>query len=516
MRVHDYLDFFAREQADEACLILGDRRLSYGEVHAASRRLANALLDAGLGRQERFGVLAKNSIETVIAYLAGSMAGVVPVPLNWRLAPPEWAYILADAQIKLLIAEQGFCQQVDTIRPQLPCVDTYVSVGTPVRPGWLEFDRFCRGHPVTAPDVAVEPKDVFYQMYTSGTTGRPKGAMLTHYSVTSNAVQTLPFFSKVMGAGKRSLIVMPMFHAGAASFVIGSIASGTTMVIHRDFSPTRLADALAHERINVVNLVPAMMQAMLVEVPDLSQRDFGALDVIIYGASSISEETLRRAMAVFGCDFYQGFGQTEASACITFLTAQDHHRALEGKPELLRSAGRALVGTTVRIVDGDGRVLPQGRTGEIVMRGPQMMKAYWNLPEASSAALRDGWLHTGDVGMMDAEGYVYVQDRIKDMIISGGENVYPREVENVLFEHPAIADAAVIGVPDDKWGEAVTAVVVLRQGATLASDDLIGFCRARLGGYKIPRRIEFVDELPRNPSGKVLKGDLRRCCGGGG
>jgi len=214
-------------------------------------------------------------------------------------------------------------------------------------------------------------------------------------------------------------------------------------------------------------------------------------------------------MEIFNCDFYQGFGQTESSACITFLSAHDHRRALAGKPELLRSAGRALIGTRVRIVDSEDQELPRGETGEIVMRGPQMMKAYWNMPEASAEALKNGWLHTGDIGMMDEEGYVYVQDRIKDMIVSGGENVYPREVENVLFEHPAIADAAVIGVPDEKWGEAVTAVLVLRDGASLEPEELIDFCRGKLGAYKIPRQIRYVGELPRNASGKVLKKDLR-------
>jgi acyl-CoA synthetase (AMP-forming)/AMP-acid ligase II len=320
----------------------------------------------------------------------------------------------------------------------------------------------------------------------------------------------MPYFARVMGPGQKALLVMPMYHAGAASFFIGSIASGSTMVIHRDFSPQRLADALSNERINVVNLVPAMIQAMLVEVPDLAARDFSHLDAIIYGASSISEATLRRAIEIFACDFYQGFGQTETSACITFLSAQDHRRALDNKPELLRSAGRALVGTTVRIVDHTDREVPRGEPGEIVMRGPQMMKGYWKLPAASADTLRNGWLHTGDAGIMDDEGFVYVQDRIKDMINSGGENVYPREVENVLFEHPSIADVAVIGLPDERFGEAVTAVIVLRQGMTLHVDEMVEFCRGKLGGFKIPRQLRLLSELPRNPSGKVLKNVLRQ------
>jgi acyl-CoA synthetase (AMP-forming)/AMP-acid ligase II len=246
-----------------------------------------------------------------------------------------------------------------------------------------------------------------------------------------------------------------------------------------------------------------------VQVPDLAESSYDDLEVIIYGASPIAEDTLRRAMEIFRCDFYQGFGQTESSGSVTFLTADEHRRALAGRPELLQSAGRALLATRLRIVDAGGREVPRGVTGEIVARGPQLMRGYWNLPEATAETLVDGWLHTGDAGTMDEDGYVYVKDRLKDMVVSGGENIYPREVEDVLFEHPAIADAAVIGVPDEKYGEAVMAVLVLRRGKTLEADELIAYCRTKLAGYKIPRRIEFAEELPRNPGGKVLKKDLR-------
>lgn len=509
MLVHDYLKFFAREQPEAPCVVLGDRILSFGQVQAQSNQLANAMLDSGLEKGERFAFLAKNSIETVIAYMAGSTAGLIPIPLNWRLAPSEWEYIIDDARPGLLFSEGEFRAGIDNIRGNLDSVRQYVSIGGSTSRDWSDFDAFHKHRSTLRPTTAIDEDDVFYQMYTSGTTGHPKGAILTHHSVLSNTMQTMPYFSAMLGPGRRTLVVMPMFHAGAASFVVGSIASGSTMVIHRDFSPERVADALSRRDINAVNLVPAMIQAMLTQVPDLQARDFSNLDVIIYGASPIAEDTLRRAMEVFDCDFFQGFGQTESSAVMTFLTAEDHRRALEHKPELLLSAGREILGTTVRIVDGEDRELPRGTSGEIVMRGPQMMKAYWNLPRESAETLRNGWLHTGDVGMLDEDGYLFVQDRIKDMIVSGGENVYPREVENVLFEHPSISDAAVIGLPDEKYGEAVTAVIVLQQGASLETSDIIDFCRGKIGGYKIPRHIRVVNELPRNPSGKVLKRELR-------
>jgi acyl-CoA synthetase (AMP-forming)/AMP-acid ligase II len=230
---------------------------------------------------------------------------------------------------------------------------------------------------------------------------------------------------------------------------------------------------------------------------------------MVYGASPIAVETLRRAIEVFGCDFAQGFGMTETTAVATILSTADHKRALAGKPGLLLSCGRAIPGTSIRIVDDEDKEVPRGTIGEVLVRGPQLMRGYWNLPEASAEALRGGWMHTGDAATMDDEGFVYIQDRVKDMIVSGGENVYPREIEDVLFQHPAVADAAVIGVPDAQWGEAVKAVVVLRAGKTATESELVDHCRAKLAGYKRPRSVDFIAELPRNPSGKVLKRELR-------
>jgi len=509
MLVHDFLKFHAREQPDTPCIILDERELSYAQLQARSAQLANAMIESGLRQGDRFAFILKNSIESVIAYMAGSIAGLVPVPINWRLASGEWEYILNDAGVSLLIAEADYYDGLEGIRAKLTHIRVYVSVGMQTPRGWRGFDEFCEGRSIVCPKVPVSERDIYYQMYTSGTTGRPKGALLTHYAVIANAMLTMPYFRAVMGPGKRTLVVMPMFHVGAASFVIGNIVSGSTMVIHREFSPHHVADALSNREIAVVNLVPSMIQAMLAQVDDISRRDFSSLEVIIYGASSISEETLRRAMDIFDCSFFQGFGQTESSAVITFLTAEDHRRALDGKPELLLSAGRAVLGTTVRIVDEEGHERPSGEPGEIIMRGPQMMEAYWNQPEASAAALKNGWLHSGDIGVIDQEGYLFIRGRIKDMIVSGGENVYPVEVENVLIEHPAIADVAVIGLPDKKFGEAVTAVVILGPGAFLEADEMIDFCRGKLGGFKIPRQIRVVKEFPRNASGKVLKKELR-------
>jgi acyl-CoA synthetase (AMP-forming)/AMP-acid ligase II len=361
--------------------------------------------------------------------------------------------------------------------------------------------------PATPPAREVSENDDAYQMYTSGTTGHPKGAVLQHRAVAANVVQLMPIIA--IGPGDRYLIVAPLYHAAAAVTQFVVVARGATMFVQEDFVPSEAVRAMSEERMAAALLVPAMIQACLVMVPDVAARRYDTLRFIVYGASPIAAETLRHAMEVFQCDFAQGYGMTETTAAVTALTPADHHRALRDQPGLLLSAGRPLVGTELRIVDEEDRPLPAGAVGEVAARGPQLMRGYWNLEEASARALQGGWMHTGDAGRLDADGYLYIEDRVKDMIVSGGENVYPREVENVLFQHPGVADAAVIGVPDPRWGEAVKAIVVLKAGATVESDALITFCRQHLGGYKLPRSVDFIDALPRNPSGKVLKRELR-------
>jgi fatty-acyl-CoA synthase len=309
--------------------------------------------------------------------------------------------------------------------------------------------------------------------------------------------------------GDRALIVAPLYHAAAAVTTFVTVQAGGTLLIQEEFVPADVVRALSEEGVAVAMLVPAMIQFCLVAVPDAKSRSYDALRLVIYGASPIAEQTLRTAIDVFGCDFIQGYGMTETTAAATYLCPDDPRRALAGEPHLLLAAGRPLLGTEVRIVDDAGTPLPIGEIGEIAVRGPQLMRCYWNLPEATAEALRDGWMHTGDAGVLDAEGYLFVQDRTKDMIVSGGENVYPREVEDVLYQHPAVAEAAVIGVPDPKWGEAVKAVVVLKPGETVTAEVLVEFGKERLAGFKCPRSIDFIDALPRNPSGKVLKRELR-------
>jgi fatty-acyl-CoA synthase len=487
MRLHDFVDFLGREHPGRDFAVCGERRLRYGEALAESNRLANALCAAGIEKGNRFAYLAKNCIEYPLVFLAASKIGAVPVPLNYRLAPPELAYIANDSGSKLLIARGELVEGIEEVRSELKSVEILVAQDAPPRPGWESYEDW----------VGAQP----------GTTGRPKGAIVTQRAVIAQFSQQIP--AADARADDRVLIVAPLYHAAAAITALGSVVLGGTLVIHEDFDPHAVVRSLSEEGITRTTLVPAMIQACLVFVPDAAERSYDDLRLIVYGASPIAAETLKRAMEVFRCDFAQGYGMTETTAQLTILTPADHRRALAGKPELLLSAGRPLPGSEIRIVDEDDRPLPLGTIGEIVGRGPQLMRGYWNLPEASQEALRGGWMHTGDAGSMDAEGYLYIQDRTKDMIVSGGENVYPREIENVLFEHPAVADVAVIGVPDDKWGESVKAIVVLRDGEAADAEEIMEFCRGKLAGYKRPRSVDFVAALPRNASGKVLKKDLR-------
>ncbi len=507
MRLHDYVDFLGREHPDWEFAVCGDRQLSYGEALAESNRLANALAGAGLARGDRFSYLSKNSLEYPLLFIAASKIGAVPVPLNYRLAPLELAYIANDSGSRILIARGEYVDAIDGIRSELKTVETFIGLEAPAHAGWESYASWVGAQPATAPECEVQPDDDLYQMYTSGTTGRPKGAIVTHRALLSQLSQQIPAFE--VTSDDRTLIVAPLYHAAAAVTAMGCIVLGSPMVIHEEFDPTAVVRALSEERITRTTLVPAMIQACLVFVSDVAERSYDNLRLIVYGASPIAAEPLKRAMEVFGCDFAQGYGMTETTAQLTLLTPDDHRAALAGRPELLLSAGRPIPGTQVRIVDENDRPVPNGTIGEIVGRGPQLMRGYWNLPEASAEALAGGWMHTGDAGILDDEGYLYIQDRTKDMVVSGGENVYPREVENVLFEHPAVADVAVIGVPDEKWGEAVKAIIVLREGESATSEEIIDFCRGKLAGYKRPRSVDFIDALPRNASGKVLKKDLR-------
>jgi acyl-CoA synthetase (AMP-forming)/AMP-acid ligase II len=506
MRLHDFLEYRARTQPETTFVEFGDQRLSYAEADAAANRFANALIAAGLAPGERFAFLSKNCVEYALLYFAASKAGVIPVPLNYRLAPPEWIYIVNDSESRLLIARGEFVDAIAPARDDIPNVERWIAIDVD-DPAWETWDDFIADCDTRHPPSYIEPTMDLYQMYTSGTTGRPKGAVLSQACVCANIHQASNEIER--RGDERVLVVAPLYHAAAALFSFISVQRGDTLYVQEDFNPADVVRALSEERIAYALLVPAMIQFCLIAVPDAAERNYDDLRLIVYGASAIAESTLRDAIDAFDCGFIQAYGMTETTGGATMLSIEDHERALRTKPELLASAGRPLVGTEVRIADENGKSLPTGEIGEVAIRGPQLMRGYWNLPEATREALRDGWMYTGDAGMLDEDGYLYIKDRTKDMIISGGENIYPREIEDVLLQHSAIADAAAIGVPDENWGEAVKAVVVLRDGESAEAREIIEFCREHLAPYKCPQSVDFTSALPRNPTGKVLKRELR-------
>ena len=508
MKLDRYFEWSARETPEAEFARQGDRRISFAEARDEVTRMAAALRASGLAPGDRFIYLSKNSIEFVLAYLAASVSGTVIVPLNYRLAPPEWSGIIADSAAMVVVARGDHLVEAATgLRDAHPGVKEWVAIDGAVPPGWRDYRDWLAAAPG---DPVSAASDELCQMYTSGTTGQPKGAILTHESVTTNAWQVCLTLPEPVRRGRRVLLVMPVFHAGAAGQIFGGVVFGASFVIHEDFDPAAVVRSLSEDEIASTSLVPAMIRACLtVAESETPARRYDSLITMFYGASPIDSNTLRRALEAFRCPFFQAYGMTETSTVMTVLSGADHERALAGRDELLLSAGRAIPGTELGIVDAEGRPVPAGTPGQVVARGPQVMKGYWRRAEASAAALAGGWMHTGDVGYLDRDGYLFLLDRLNDTINSGGENIYPREVEDVILSHPEVADGSVFGVPDDRWGEAVLAVVVRKPGSELTETALTQYCRARIAGYKVPRDVVFAATLPRTATGKVLKRELR-------
>ena len=512
LRLHDFLDYWAGRQPQAEFAVQGERRLTYRQAQRETNRLANAFGAAGLGPGDRLAVLARNCIEYPLLYLAASRAGVVPVPLNYRAAAPEWRFIVNDAGARMIIAGGPYLEQIDALRQELEPVRHYLALGpSPAPSGWEALQRWAGPHSGAAPRHDVDPQSDLYQVYTSGTTGEPKGALLTQQAVVANLLQIGHTAHRAPRPGERSLVLGPMLHAGVVWTALAPLSWGASLYIQDEFEPEEVVRALSEERIGYAALVPAVLQACLAAVPDARWRPYPSLRLIHTGSAAVSEETLIGAREAFGCDVVQGYGLTEGTAGLTAMEPADYESELPwgGDGERARAVGRPLLGTELRIVDEHDRPLPPGAAGEIVARGPQLMRGYWNRPQATAEALRGGWLHTGDVGVLDGEGFLTIRDRLKDVIVSGGSKVYPRMVEQVLREHPAVADVAVIGVPDARWGESVKAVVVLRPGATVGGPDLLDACRGKLGGFQRPRSVDFVASLPRTATGKVRKAVLR-------
>ncbi|MCH2170579.1 long-chain-fatty-acid--CoA ligase [Myxococcota bacterium] len=505
MLLHDYFDYWARVAPDREFGVDAVRRLSYGQAAREVEGIRAALIGQGVVAGERVAILARNRLEYPLFCFGASQAGAVPVTLNFRLAPGELRYALADSGARLLLAESEFVDAIDGERSHLPDLFCSVAIGGAEREGWLDYEHWWAGAAPFSSAERVAVEDDACQIYTSGTTGSPKGVVHSHQSIFASASYWRAVFP--LAANERQLLVSPAFHSGGFLNFIHTALCGASVYLLDRFDPQEVLRLMEHEGIVRASLVPATVEACLDAAGEPQPGRYESLRYLSYGAAPISAQTMRRTVEVFGCEIHQQFGQTEAPI-LTHLLPEDHLRGLD-QPELLKSTGRPVAGCELRIVDEDGNEVRAGEAGEIVARTPLLMKGYWGRKDETAQTVRGGWIHTGDVGRLDAEGYLYIVDRKKDMIVSGAENVYAREVEEGLLEHPAVAEVAVIGVPSERYGEEVKAVVVRASGEPVEAQELMDFCRDRMAGYKRPRSVDFVDALPRNANGKVLKRVLR-------
>jgi long-chain acyl-CoA synthetase len=502
--IADVVRVHGRTRPDDIALTMGRRDITFGELDLRSSQVAHALRASGVGHGDRVAFVDKNGFEWFEVTFAVAKLGAVNVSVNWRLAPVEMAQIINNAKATVVIVGPDFVDHIEKIEGELDSVQTIVALAPHER--WQTYRDWLDGHAVDDPGVTSAGSDIAFQLYTSGTTGLPKGAMLTNDN----------FFKGVIGIVDQwrftddsvNLAMMPLFHIAGAGWSMVGLHQGCRTVVLRDVDPSEILRVIPAYRVTNAFMVPAVIQFLLM-TPGVGSTDFSSLRALVYGASPITDAVLVQAMDTLACELIQVYGLTETTGAITQLDGIDHDPA--DRPHLLRSCGKPYPWVEVRIVDTpSGDDMPTGEVGELWTRSHQNMAGYWDDPAATSAAVTsDGWFRTGDAGYADADGYLFLHDRVKDMIVSGGENVYPAEVENALMMHPGVADVAVIGVPDERWGEAVKAIVVRSDAAELSAEDLIAFARERLGGYKLPKTVDFAPALPRNPSGKLLKRQLR-------
>jgi len=496
---------------DHLAFTFEGREVTYRDLDHAANRVANGLLAEGVTRGDRVAFLDKNTLELFELMFGTAKIGAVLCPVNWRLAPAEIAHVVNDSQARVLVVGRDFFSVLDECAPMLTSDPLVLTVGS--HPTHPEFAEWRDAYPETDPGGATTPDDVAIQFYTSGTTGLPKGAMLT----SANLGALVPAASMALGLDEStvSLVAMPLFHVAGAGWALFGLMNGAHNVMLREVDLPAILDAIPRHGVTHAVFVPAVLQFLLA-TPGVEDVDFSTLHTIVYGASPISENVLVASIERFGCGFVQAYGLTETSGGVVLLLPEDHDpRGLNA--HRLRAAGRAMDGVELRIAGADGEALAPGEIGEVWIRSPSTMVGYWNLPDATAEVITpDGWFRSGDAGRLDTDGYLYIEDRVKDMIITGGENVYPAEVESVLMGHPRVGDAAVIGVPDERWGETVKAIVVPAPDAAGDADargalerELLAWCRERLAGYKCPTSVDWTDVLPRNPSGKILKRDLR-------
>ncbi|NPT56420.1 fatty acid--CoA ligase [Paraburkholderia elongata] len=499
---------YARLRPTSVAMSFEGRETSYHEFNRHSNQVAHALAVAGAKRADRIAYVGKNSDQYFELVFGAAKAGVVLTPVGWRLTPAEMAFIIEDCGASIVFIGAETMSQVEQALSGLKRRPKVIAMDQPCLSPHELFETWRDTASGDEVDLCVDEHDVALQLYTSGTTGRPKGVMLTHANLLRGrraaARARLSWFA--WKPDDISLVAMPVAHVGGTVWGVIGLYHGVKSIILREFDPEKVLDCVERDRISQLFMVPAALQ-LVARSPRARDIDYSALKCILYGASPMPIELLRECIKLFECAFCQQYGMTETSGTIVYLPPEDHH--LSGNARM-RGAGLPMPGVEISIVDSHGNALPPNTVGEVVTRSAANMAGYWRNSEATDAVVdAQGWLRTGDAGYLDEDGYLYIHDRVKDMIISGAENVYPAEVENAIYGHPHVVEVAVIGVPDEKWGEAVKAIVVPKPGVTPDPDGIIEFARARIAGFKVPKSIDFVNALPRNASGKILRRTLR-------
>ncbi|MBA7465995.1 Long-chain-fatty-acid--CoA ligase [subsurface metagenome] len=493
--------------SDQEAFVYGDTRITFSEFNTRVNKLIHALYEMGVRKGDVLGILSWNCLEYADVYGAAMKGGFILSPFNPRLQVKELEYIINYSEANTLFVGPELLEVANSLRGRLPNVRNFISFESSA-PSMIAHHDLLASHQGQEPDVQVDEDDPVCIIYTSGTTGVPRGALYTQRRFMEDS--KILAIDMGLQPGDKRVLITPLFHVAGNTHFRAFLYIGGCNIILKFFDPEATLRAIQDERATHMDFVPTHLVAML-NLPDLNKYDISSMKFLWYGASPMPLEVLKKGMKVFGPIFAQGYGQSESGPAISHLSKEDHNvlDRPEEEQKKLMSAGRPDIGVQVRIVDDEGNDVEPGEVGEITVRSKQIMVEYWHKPDDTLANIVNGWLHTGDMGYYDEKGYIYIVDRKKDMIISGGENVYPREVEEILYRHPAVLEATVIGIPDPYWVERVHAVVVTKKGASTTAEELIAFCKENIAGYKTPKSVEFVDSLPKNPAGKILKRELR-------